>query len=286
MRNFFPAKVLLFGEHRVLRGARALAVPLAQKGAEWVQNVVTPDPRLLDFAAYLSTYFSKDHFNYVQLEADLSQGWQLASNVPFGYGLGSSGTVCAAVCYRYGTSTVHQLPPTELRSFLAKMEGHFHGQSSGTDPLISYQNRAALLQKEFIEWPELPADWAVHFFLLDTEIARTSGPLIEAFLNRYDQDAKWRAAVDEQWGVADEACIQSLMMADKERLRTAFAQLSQQQLLLAPNLIPASIQPIWSGSSYQLKLCGAGGGGFMLGCTLDREETLRELADWNLSFFE
>lgn len=284
MRNFFPAKVLLFGEHRVLRGSAALAVPLASKGVKWVCEKEV-DGRLLELADYLEKQFSLADFRLTELRNDLNKGWQLAGNVPFGYGLGSSGTVCAAICFRYATPQTIGLPSAELRELLGKMESYFHGKSSGTDPLISFENKAAVLQKNNISWPVLPEGWQGYFFLLDTKLARTSGPLISQFLERYDHDLIWQKAVNNDWAAADEACINALLTGDFRSLASAFQQLSQQQLKLVPNLIPAQIQPIWSGKSYQLKLCGAGGGGFMLGFTSNILQTKNELQGWELLRF-
>lgn len=286
MRNFFPAKVLLFGEHRVLRGARALAVPLHTKGVNWTLKPNEPDARLLEFVAYLGKHFALTDLRLHELKTDILAGWQLPGNVPFGYGLGSSGTVCAAICFRYGTPKTLKQLPAKLRELLAKMEGHFHGKSSGTDPLISFQNKAALLQDKTIEWPNLPERWKDHFFLLDTGIARTSGPLITRFLERYDTDRHWQKMVNEGWGVADDSCINALLTGDFTRLETMFKQLNEQQISLIPQFIPSIIQPIWRGKSYELKLCGAGGGGYMLGRTSNILQTKEELKEWELLVFE
>ncbi|MEL7162952.1 MAG: hypothetical protein AAFN92_19490, partial [Bacteroidota bacterium] len=51
MSRSYPAKVLLFGEHTVLRGGRGLAVPYPRFSLRWTAG--TPDERLLDFAEYL-----------------------------------------------------------------------------------------------------------------------------------------------------------------------------------------------------------------------------------------
>jgi len=98
MRHFFPAKVLLFGEHRVLRGARALAAPLPSLGVWWCRKNNSVDQDLLRFSSFLANQFSSTMLQWPLLRRDILRGWQLRSDVPFGYGLGSSGTVCAAIC--------------------------------------------------------------------------------------------------------------------------------------------------------------------------------------------
>ncbi|MEM9837043.1 MAG: hypothetical protein AAF828_11105, partial [Bacteroidota bacterium] len=205
MRRHFPAKVLLFGEHRVLRGGRALAVPFPARGAAWVKKAKV-DARLLALVRYLSVHFGARELQLFRLQRDVERGWQLWSNVPIGYGLGSSGTVCAAIWDRYATLKGRNYDGHQLREALARMESFFHGQSSGTDPLVSFLNRPALITTAGIEWIDLPRRWSSPFFLLDTGQARQSGPLVQAFLQRYDTDVSWRQAVDKYWGPADEAC--------------------------------------------------------------------------------
>ena len=43
------------------------------------------------------------HYDLQQLRADLAAGWYLASDIPVGYGLGSSAALCVAVFERYAT---------------------------------------------------------------------------------------------------------------------------------------------------------------------------------------
>lgn len=282
MRNFYPAKILLFGEHRVLRGARALAVPFDRLGAQWTPKGGRPDQRLLAFARYLGTHFSTSLLQHHILLKDLQNGRQLLSNVPTGYGLGSSGTVCAAIWDRYATPTSKGLGGKALQQVLAKMEAFFHGQSSGTDPLISYYQKTAKIGPNGLEWCTLPANWAAPFFLLDSRLPRQSAPLIAGFLHRYDTDAAWREAVNSRWGAADDECINALFANESTQLREAFFALSMYQGALARDLIPASLRPIWRGESYRLKICGAGGGGYLLGYTTNWQQTKEELANWSL----
>lgn len=282
MRTFFPAKVLLFGEHRVLRGAAALAVPYHGLGATWHMKHPTPGI-LLDFYQYLQQHFTEDELNLSLMQQELAQGLQLHTSIPFGYGLGSSGALCAAFWDRYQTNGTKDYNASSLQRRFAQMESFFHGQSSGIDPLISYLDQAFTLGGGLAPSPcSVPTDWAANFFLLDTGIARRSEALIQAFLSRYDTDAAWRQAVEADWAAADAACQNALLQANWPTLAQQFRLLSQAQATLLPFLIPTSVQTNWQGESYCLKVCGAGGGGFMLGYTTDWEQTQTELGNWRL----
>lgn len=282
MRKFFPAKVLLFGEHRVLRGASALAIPYQGLGASWHFGEPT-DAVLSSFATFLIEALRDDQFDKAKLARDVEAGIQLSTSIPFGYGLGSSGTVCAAFWDRYHISPALPYTISELQQLLATMESFFHGQSSGIDPLVSYIDQPLqIVPNGSPRRCTLAGSWRPHFFLLDTGLPRQSGPLIRQFINQYDHDQAWRKAVEEQWGKADSLCQEALLKGDFELLAKAFWALSEAQLQLLPFLVPEKIQALCLGKSYALKVCGAGGGGYMLGWTNNWQETQVELSDWTL----
>lgn len=83
------------------------------------------------------------------LESDLQNGWYLDSDVPIGYGLGSSGMVVAAVYDRYARSPIQDA--MDLKALFARMEGYFHGSSSGIDPLQCYLGKPFEITPEGLE---------------------------------------------------------------------------------------------------------------------------------------
>lgn len=282
-RQHFPAKVLLFGEHTVLRGGRALAVPHPSKGFQWTLNRrLAPDKRLVALFRFLQENRFEDYLQLEVLNKDLQKGWRLAGNVPTGYGLGSSGVVCAAIWSRYSKPSTTDLGLNKLRESLAMMESFFHGSSSGTDPLISFLNKAVLLTSSDLTVTTLPRHWAKGLFLLDTRIPRHSAPLISYFVTNFDKKESWQIEVESKWMSAAEQCIYSITSGHFSELEKAFSKLGDAQLKLVPNFIPPGLHPCWKGESYHLKLCGAGGGGYMLGLSSNWELTQQELSNWNL----
>lgn len=274
----YPAKIILFGEHTVLQGGQALAVPYLQFGVQWQKKSVT-DERLLGLSAYLETHFSAEDFNFPSLNAHLRDGWQLVGNVPTGYGLGSSGTVCAAVYDRFAKAKQNL---QDAQQFLAQMEGFYHGHSSGTDPLISLFQQPLLLGQGEVKAINLVSNWQDGLFLLDSGVPRQAAPLVDRFVYQYKTDMKWRHRIQEAWIPASHACLECLTKPLDGVFKNHFNLLSESQLQLAPWLIPTALQGIWQGKSYQLKLCGAGGGGFMLGYSHDWASTKRELEAYTI----
>ena len=278
MRPSYPAKILLFGEHTVLRGGRGLAVPLDRYRLRWAKGKA--DPRLRVFADYLAD--QELPIDTKSLQYDLAAGWNLTGDIPVGYGLGSSGAVCAAVFDRYGLSDARLLPTAELRRLLARMEGHFHGSSSGTDPLLAYlQQPIELGSAGSAEKRPLPEGWVNGWFLIDTGISRDASPLIRRFLAVYDHAP---SPIDLSWLVPANAAIDALVADDRRALYRSFATISDFQLAHFPDFIPKAYYDTWNGGEdYRLKICGAGGGGMLLGLARNTQRA-EELFGKNLQW--
>ena len=279
----YPAKILLFGEHVLLRGGTGLSVPYPALSLRWVRD--RPDERLLQFADYLRLAIPPDLLDGERLTDELLADLRLRGNVPVGYGLGSSGAVCAAIWDVFATERGRQCSLTELRRWFARMEQHFHGKSSGTDPLISYTNRGFLLEDRAVSPVELTPEQRSPFFLVDTGQPRSAGPLIQDFLHRWDSDPDFRQRARVQWLAASRRGVRTLTDGeDSESLYRYFTTVSTFQLRELPHFIPEPFRAVWNGgAAYRLKLCGAGGGGMLLGLARERavvEETFGAAVRW------
>lgn len=269
MHRSYPAKILLYGEHTVLRGGRGLAVPYAKFSLRWQKD--RPDERLLKFCDYLRVVMPATLFNAGALEDQLLDDWRLAGDIPTGYGLGSSGAVCAAIWSRFATPAGKALDGEALRKALARMEQHFHGTSSGTDPLVSYLNQPMELGGGQPPRPtSLPAGWNEGFFLVDTGRERQAGEYIRQFTSRYDASQAFAHRIDTEWTASANAAIDAMLAGDRTALWQHTSSISAFQLREFSGFIPADFHDKWSGKGYTLKLCGAGGGGMVLGLATDK----------------
>jgi len=194
----FSAKILLFGEHTILRGSKALAVPFSQRYCYWSWEENYKDSSLESFAIYLEKEFP-NAFDIYDFKLEIHQGLRLHSSIPNGYGLGSSGAVCAAIFQRFATKQGEALLKEAPKAFFGKMEGFFHGSSSGTDPLIIHLNKnLCLYPNGLYETVDLQAiSNNYQFFLLDTEQQRKTAPLVNQFIKRYDNNTDFKEKVDK-----------------------------------------------------------------------------------------
>lgn len=291
-KNAWPAKLLLFGEHTVNSGSNALAVPLHAYQARWQlpgglsrAELAAMQQQLPEYAAYLSGLAASGGLplplDTEGFTAAVKAGWVLASDIPAGYGAGSSGALVAAVYAAWGTP-VGDLDT--LKRMLASMESYFHGTSSGTDPLICYLRRPLLLHREQgVQLVALPQAFrTVRLFLWDTGQARKATPLIGWFLARME-DPGFRQLCAETLLPAVDASIAAFLEGREADLFAAFDEISTFQSVHLTGLIPEGQLATWReglrSPLFRLKLCGAGGGGFLLGITRDWDELRRRYPD-------
>jgi mevalonate kinase len=109
-------------------------------------------------------------------------------------------------------------------------------------------------------------------FLLNTGRERRTEPLVNLFLEKCKTNS-FGALVKESLLPITNLCITSFLEGDLERLKSAFNELSEFQYDHFSPMIPKLFQGPWleglNSGVYNLKLCGAGGGGFLLGITED-----------------
>lgn len=281
MKNY-ASKLLLFGEHIVIKGARALAIPYPAFSGKW--RFGPEDPKLQQTLPAFSSYLRDENikgvdFDLVAFDKDLANGLFFESNIPVGYGLGSSGALCAAVYDRYAKQPIKREDSAQLaqlQATLAQMEGFFHAASSGVDPLVCYLGSPLLIQggRPPQTIPFTYSTAASPFFLIDTHISRQTGPFVSIFLQKYEK-TDFQTQVNQILIPANEAAIDALLASDTDKLWASFQEISAFEYEHFSEMIPPSILPLWEEGlreeDFALKLCGAGGGGFMLGLAKNTE---------------
>ena len=294
--NTFNSKIMLFGEYSIIFGSMALTIPYSHFNGS-LQFMNKNHYTNLDFARdsnqHLHEYYQqyllpngeKENlpvgFNYKLLGKELNDGLYFESSIPEGYGLGSSGALVAALYARYMESDNTASHPTtqaqdipQLKRDLAILESWFHGTSSGIDPLICYMQHPLLIKDGQSMIPiniphyNLSSDAAV--FLINTGKTRKTAPLVDQFMKDCE-NPKFKNSILNEYTPLNNSCIQSLIDADIEKFTKDLQALSQFQATYFKRMIPSSIQEDWmyglSSGKYMFKLCGSGGGGFVLGFT-------------------
>jgi mevalonate kinase len=287
----FNSKILLFGEYSIIQDSMGLTLPYNEFNGKLTfdanemneQFVSESNEHLVEFANYiqhlLDTKKLNIDFDIETFKKDVANGMYFQSSIPQGFGVGSSGALVAAVYGKYTNNkiTIDDAPNKEtileLKSILATLESHFHGSSSGVDPLICYLNLPLLINGKNGVEPvkvEMNSLGKGAIFLIDTGISRSTEPLVKYYMQRMEEPT-FREFVDKQLKPFANNCIQAFLEGDKETLFAYMKLLSKFQFEHFKPMIPKLFNKMWKrgldSGEYYLKLCGAGGGGFILGFT-------------------
>lgn len=289
-RNSFYSKVLLFGEYSIIKDSMALATPYPMfEGKLLFHPEKQVDLEIKSFAHYLRDLPKEEwscvDFDLDAFENDVIQGLYFDSTIPQGFGVGSSGAVVAAVFARYARNTKEFASDIfRLKKILAIMESHFHGSSSGIDPLITYLNTPLLIKDKQNMGPvALPKFKKSEgsLFILNTARPRKTEPLVNLFLEKCRQD-EFNHLLHNVLTPITNGCINSFLAGDTLTLYERFRELSDFQYRHFQPMIPKLYRPLWreglKNEAFYLKLCGAGGGGFLLGMTKNFERAKEALA--------
>lgn len=300
----FYSKVLLFGEYSLLYNSMAITLPYKHFGGKFAFMDATSGEEerfshkcINDFYTYLVE--NKDVFiqlDLQRLKEDLDKGLYFESNIPRGSGLGSSGALVAGMYKVYSkveisASSINTISEhtNDLRSILSKMESYFHGSSSGIDPLSILLGKPLLFKNmndiSFAEVPAYNAEGKNTVFLLNTNIERNTDELVAKF-KAIHANEKVKQEMETQLIATTNECIRAFMQNDPETLYVQLEQLIRYQLKNMHCLIPDTYQPHFLNGiqthDYYLKICGAGGGGFMLGFTQNWDKTKEALGKFPL----
>ena len=297
----FYAKILLFGEYGIIKDSKGLAIPYnSYQGSLIISDDLTEKSResnekLRAFYAYLKELNDPDiSLRLDEMKRDIERNMHFDSSIPQGYGVGSSGALVAAIYDKYANDKITVLENLtrdkllKLKSVFSKMESFFHGKSSGLDPLNSYLSLPILINsKDNLEPTGIPsqASGKGAVFLLDSEMIGETQPMVNIFMNKMKNEG-FRKMIDQDFARYTDSCIDDFLKGDVKSLFGNVKNLSKVVLKHFKPMIPTSFHELWKhgieSNDYYLKLCGSGGGGYILGFAEDYERAKLALKDYKL----
>jgi len=287
----FYAKILLFGEYGIIKDSMGLSIPYNYyKGAFQYSEVETDETK--DSNAHLLKYLKhlqklqnnnelKADLNLTAFAEEINSGLHFDSSIPRGFGVGSSGALVAAIYDRYADSKIssdaglNRESIVELKAIFSQMESYFHGKSSGIDPTICYLNLPLLIKsKDDLGTVTIPEEGIGEgaIFLINSGQPGETEPMVNIFMEKLKEEG-FRKMLKEQFVTYNDACIKSFLKGDMKPLFSNLKDLSKLALDYFTPMIPNDFHAIWKkgieSNAFYLKLCGSGGGGFILGFTRD-----------------
>lgn len=304
----FYSKILLFGEYGIIQDSMGLSIPYrAFRGEFKFTDDSTPEQQkstdsLEKFARYIHDISKQEDFNCVidvdAFKRDIARGVYFDSTIPQGFGVGSSGALVAAVYDKYAQNKIDSRENIakndilDLKNIFGNLEAHFHGKSSGIDPLICYLKLPILIKSKSdlgtVGIPESKPDTVEGsgaIFLLNSGQPGETQPMVNIFMERMKNEG-FRNMIKKEFKKYNDECIKAFLNGDSKPL---FQNLKSLSSLLLDNfkpMIPKTFHSLWEkgleSNAYYLKLCGSGGGGFVLGFTQNLEKAQSLLKDHEL----
>ena len=298
----FYSKILLFGEYGIIKDSKGLAipyncynvtlkeVPILEQNEEQQKS----NESLKKYALYLADISKQNpdilSFNINQLNEDIEKGMYFDSSIPQGYGVGSSGALVAAIYDKYAVQkissrgTLTQKDLLKLKEIFGLMESFFHGKSSGLDPLNSYLSLPILINSQnHIEATGIPLsvqNGKGAVFLLDSGMIGETAPMVQIFMEKMKNEG-FRNMLKNKFSKYTDACIENFLQGNFKLLVQNVKKLSGIVLNHFKPMIPQQFHELWQkgidSGDYYLKLCGSGGGGYILGFTPDYEKAQKAL---------
>ncbi|SMF14617.1 mevalonate kinase [Pseudobacteriovorax antillogorgiicola] len=271
-------KAIIVGEHAVVYGSHAVAMPLKQMrmnlelipqrdssenhqfllklgGKEVSERVSGVIPEALDL-------LHQDRFSLVM---------KGVSSLPIGAGLGSSATLCIATLKSICNSTDLDLSRDELASLGNQLEARFHGNPSGLDTaVVAYEECVYFAKGDPIQGIADAHQHPWHFALIDSKIRAStmamirlaqpffSAPEGDQRIERFDLAAK---LVKSALPAGNYGAVAEAMNESGSLLREAG---------VVPDSIDSMLQACHESGVLAAKTTGAGGGGTIL-CLLNPE---------------
>ncbi|WKK66225.1 mevalonate kinase family protein [Lutimonas zeaxanthinifaciens] len=297
----FYAKILLFGEYGIIKDSKGLAIPYnSYQGALIIsddadEKAKDSNQKLREFYQYLLQLQDPDiELRLEEFRNDIEKNMHFDSSIPQGYGVGSSGALVAAIYDKYADNKITVLENLtrdkllKLKSVFSKMESFFHGKSSGLDPLNSYLSLPILINsKDNLEATGIPSqkEGKGAVFLLDSEMIGETQPMVNIFMNKMKNEG-FRKMIDRDFARYTDDCIDDFLHGNVKSLFGNVKKLSKVVLKHFKPMIPDSFHQLWQTgietNDYYLKLCGSGGGGYILGFTQDYEKAKKLLDSYKL----
>lgn len=292
----------MFGEYGIIKNSKGLSIPYnfykggLKLGDLRIEIVKESNENLSIFRDYLLKIDNSIVlFDFNKMNDDLSNGMYFDSTIPQGYGIGSSGALVAAFYDRYAENKITVLENLTkdkiiiLKNIFSKMESHFHGKSSGLDPLNSYLSLPILIRsKNQIETTGIPFQSSTGkgtVFLLDSGKSSETAPMVDIFFNSM-KNKNYSKIIREDFIRITDSCVDNFLEGNFKSLFLDIRNLSKVVLDNFKPMIPKNFHNIWAkgieSNDYFLKLCGSGGGGYILGFSEDFKKAKSALKDYKL----
>jgi mevalonate kinase len=280
---FAPGKVILFGEHAVVYGRPAIAVPVTQVRARAVVEWAPPDRGLViraldlglehrlgiaiaaDHPAYPLDVTVRNTLRRLGIEDVPDLTLTVSSTVPMARGMGSGAAIATAVVRALTHYLGKQLTSVEVSDLVYQTEVIYHGTPSGIDnTVVACEQPVYFVKGQPIEI----LDVGRPFWLAigDTGIASPTRIAVDDVRQAWQRNRQKCEVLFDRIGAIAARARQAIVQGEIHALGPLMDE--NQELLEALDVsspeLEALIRASRQAGALGAKLCGAGRGGNMI----------------------
>jgi len=213
-----PGKIILFGEHAVVYGRPALAIPVTQVHADvevldssragiWIHapdvnlhaelNTLPSDHPIASVIHNFLFLFRVSPFPNLEIK--------ISSIIPVASGLGSGAAVTVALTRALSSFLSRPMPDEEVNAFAHEIEKLHHGTPSGIDnTVVTYAMPVYFIKGQPIEMFKVGAPFTI--VIGDTGISAPTKESVSDVRKLWEADKpKWESVFDRVGKIAEEA---------------------------------------------------------------------------------
>ncbi len=278
-RGYAPGKVILFGEHAVVYGRPAIAVPVSQvqaearvEPAEAGQGTVILAP---DLERKIQVHEAADDDPLAQIvrlaldalrsRPDPDLTITVTSTIPVARGMGSGAAVSTAIVRALARHLDRWLPSRAVSELVYQTEMLYHGTPSGIDNTVVAFEKPLYFVKD-VGWEVFWVGRPFHLAVADTGIESSTREVVGDLRRRYEVEPSRYAPAFDRIGEIAVAARTAIEQGQAEALGRLMDENHSllQQVGVSCRELDRLVAAAHEGGALGAKLSGAGWGGNMI----------------------
>lgn len=275
-----PGKIILFGEHAVVYGQPAIAVPLPAVCAQAVARpavsgaglriiaanlgrtiAVSPEPKENDHALVVAARLLLDRLGVPIPDCQIT----LSSTIPIASGLGSGAAATTALLRALSRAVGHDLNLETLNGLVYEVEKLYHGTPSGIDnTVIVYGMPVYFVKGQTVETFRVGSP--LHLVVADSGVASPTYLAVSDVRVLYEQNPDTVGRIFERIGAIARAAREAIGQGDAEVLGGLMQENHAllRELTVSSSLLDDLASAAERAGAYGAKVSGGGRGGNLI----------------------